>query len=251
MRDPQANSLAVLVLIALIITWFTSLILNMREELVLSDKGWFARLLPIFTFLGIPVALDLLQTTGITRVFGSIVFIVFVVNIIVPILRISGRSSNELVKGWDSWSIPITVIGGMAVAGYLTFIESTGGQPMCGPVGSCADVQNSRYAILFDILPVGIFGLVGYIAILIGWLVWQFGPESTKKGISLAIWGACLFGVLFSIYLTFLEPFVIGATCMWCLSSAVLMIILLLSSTPEAQRSFKISSYAEFEPDHL
>jgi len=32
-----------------------------------------------------------------------------------------------------------------------------------------------------------------------------------------------LFGVLFSIYLTFLEPFVIGATCMWCLSSAVIM----------------------------
>jgi uncharacterized membrane protein len=26
-----------------------------------------------------------------------------------------------------------------------------------------------------------------------------------------------------SVYLTFLEPFVIGATCAWCLTSAVLM----------------------------
>ena len=38
-------------------------------------------------------------------------------------------------------------------------------------------------------------------------------------------------GVLFSIYLTFLEPFVIGATCAWCLSSAVIMTLLLLLVT--------------------
>jgi len=30
-------------------------------------------------------------------------------------------------------------------------------------------------------------------------------------------------GVAFSIYLTFLEPFVIGATCIWCLSSAIIV----------------------------
>jgi uncharacterized membrane protein len=47
--------------------------------------------------------------------------------------------------------------------------------------------------------------------------------------------------VLFSIYLTFLEPFVIGATCMWCICSAVIMIILLLASTPFAQQAFAIA----------
>jgi len=36
------------------------------------------------------------------------------------------------------------------------------------------------------------------------------------------------FGTLFSIYLTFLEPFVIGATCLWCLSSAVIMTTLFI-----------------------
>ena len=34
------------------------------------------------------------------------------------------------------------------------------------------------------------------------------------------------FGILFSIYLTFLEPFVIGATCAWCVTSAILMTVL-------------------------
>jgi uncharacterized membrane protein len=42
------------------------------------------------------------------------------------------------------------------------------------------------------------------------------------------LFGITLFGILFSIYLTFLEPFVIGATCIWCLSSAVIMTILFL-----------------------
>jgi uncharacterized membrane protein len=35
---------------------------------------------------------------------------------------------------------------------------------------------------------------------------------------------------LFSIYLTALEPFVIGATCAWCLSSAVIVTLLLMLS---------------------
>jgi uncharacterized membrane protein len=44
------------------------------------------------------------------------------------------------------------------------------------------------------------------------------------------------FGVLFSIYLTYLEPFVIGAVCAWCLSSAVIMtLLMLLVLSPAAQ----------------
>jgi uncharacterized membrane protein len=37
----------------------------------------------------------------------------------------------------------------------------------------------------------------------------------------------------FSVYLTFLEPFVIGATCMWCITSSVVVALLLLATTLE------------------
>jgi uncharacterized membrane protein len=44
-----------------------------------------------------------------------------------------------------------------------------------------------------------------------------------------------LLGVVFSIYLTTLEPFVIGATCAWCLTSAIVQAaILWLASGPAA-----------------
>jgi uncharacterized membrane protein len=147
-----------------------------------------------------------------------------------------GKLPNLSSADWYKWTVPVTVIGGLTVAGYLTFVEATGTPVVCGPtLHGCLDVQNSRYAILFGVLPVGVLGLAGYIAIIVSWLAWQYGPRSIRKMAVLALWGMCVFGVLFSAYLTFLEPFVIGATCMWCISSAVLMIILLLVSTPSAQ----------------
>lgn len=241
MQYPVGNTLAVIVLIALIVTWLTSLILTLRDAPVQTDKGWFAWLLPIFTVLGIPATLDLLQTGGMTFLFAAITLVIFVLNIVIPILRMQGKSSHSLVTDWYKWAIPIAVVGGLIVSGYLTFVESTGTPPVCGPTGGCEEVQSSKYAILFGVLPVGLLGFIGNIAILASWLAWQFGPASIRKLAVLAMWGMGVFGVLFSIYLTFLEPLVIGATCMWCICSAVIMIILLLASTPFAQQAFAIA----------
>jgi uncharacterized membrane protein len=237
-KSPLPNTLAVIVLLALVVSWLVSIILSMGERDVRTDKGWFVYLLPVFSVLGLPATLDLLQTKGMTFFFAAIVFIIFVMNILIPILKIAGKLPNLSTADWYKWAIPLAVIGGVTVAGYLTFVETTGAPVVCGPsLHGCVDVQNSRYAILFGVLPVGVLGLAGYVGILASWLAWQYGPRSFRKLAVLALWGMCVFGVLFSAYLTFLEPFVIGATCMWCISSAVLMIILLLVSTPSAQEA--------------
>jgi uncharacterized membrane protein len=240
LRSPLPNTLAVIVLIALISTWLISIIRSMGPEPVVTEGGWFAWLLPAFSILGIPAAVDLLQTKGATALYAAVVFVVFVLNIGIPVLRITGKTSHPLAVDWHKWSVLISSVGGLVVAGYLTFVEATGGPVVCGPSQGCESVQNSRYAILFGILPIGVLGLIGYVAILAAWAAWQFGPASMKKLATLAIWGMGIFGVLFSVYLTFLEPFVIGATCMWCISSAVLMIIILLVSTPAAQQALAI-----------
>lgn len=48
-------------------------------------------------------------------------------------------------------------------------------------------------------------------------------------------------GTLLSICLTVLEPFVIGATCMWCVTSAVLMTLVLWASTPAPVKAWRKS----------
>ena len=241
MQDPQTNTLAVIVLITLIVSWITSIVLILKNTPISTGKGVYIILLLISPLLSIPAILDILQTSGIAFAFAAITSAVLVLNIIVPIIQITRTTSHFQVTEWFKWSIPILVIGGLAVAGYFTFTESSGAQVICGPAKGCAEVQNSKYAILFGIIPMGMFGLAGYVAILAGWLLWQYGPVCLKKIGTLSIWGFCIFGVIFSVYLTFLEPFVIGASCMWCITSAVLMTILLLVSTPGAQQALAIN----------
>ena len=129
------------------------------------------------------------------------------------------------------WLIPFLAVIGISVAGYLGFVEINQVEAVCGPVGNCNAVQESEYAILFGILPIGVLGIMGYLVIIIIWMASLLDLPNMKRNLNLIFWVVTLFGTLFSIYLTFLEPFVIGATCIWCISSAVIMTILFLLAT--------------------
>jgi uncharacterized membrane protein len=143
--------------------------------------------------------------------------------------KIKGTSLKE---NW-SWIIPILTVIGFGVAGYLAYVETAEVAAVCGPVGDCNTVQQSEYARLFGILPIGVLGLMGYVAIFISWLAARFTSGRLADMAAIALFGMGIFGALFSIYLTFLEPFVIGATCMWCLTSAALITaIMVLSASP-------------------
>ncbi len=138
--------------------------------------------------------------------------------------------------GWEG-AIPLLCLVGFGVAGYLAYVETAQVAPVCGPVGDCSTVQQSEYARLFGLIPIGVFGLAGYVAIMAAWLVGRYGQGALANLAWLALFGMALAGTLFSIYLTFLEPFVIGATCAWCLTSAVIMTLLLWLSMTPARRA--------------
>lgn len=137
-----------------------------------------------------------------------------------------------------SWFIPILCLVGLFVAGYLAYVETAQVAAVCGPVGDCNTVQQSEYARLFGILPIGVIGLAGYIMILIAWLGARFGRNGVEHLAALSLLGMGFAGTLFSVYLTFLEPFVIGATCAWCLTSAVLITVLMLLSAVPGKRAY-------------
>jgi uncharacterized membrane protein/thiol-disulfide isomerase/thioredoxin len=148
------------------------------------------------------------------------------------------RTGGISIKANWARIIPVLCLIGFGVAGYLAYVETTQTTAVCGPVGDCNTVQQSEYARLFGILPIGVLGLVGYLAIFISWLVARLSNGRPAELAVLAIFFMTALGTLFSIYLTFLEPFVIGATCAWCLTSAILMTALMLLSVGPAKLVF-------------
>ena len=166
---------------------------------------------------------------------GNILSVIVLIGMIVSVGVgiFSWRAGNSLLAKVRPWVIPLLCIIGLVVAGYLAYVEVTQTEAVCGPVGDCQTVQQSSFALLFGVLHVGVLGVSGYIAILAAWAVGHYAKGLLADLAKAAILGMATFGILFSIYLTFLEPFVIGATCAWCLTSAVLMTVLfLLSLTP-------------------
>jgi uncharacterized membrane protein len=170
----------------------------------------------------------------------AVVVLIFMIVSVIAVLISFLKDSSQNKRMWPKWSVPILAALGIGVAGYLMYVEWTGTNAVCGPTGDCNAVQDSPYAKLFGILPVGLLGVAGYAAILASWFLAEFGPSGLKKIFNLLIWGMAWFGVAFSIYLTFLEPFVIGATCMWCITSAILITLILIESTAPANEFLKV-----------
>lgn len=138
------------------------------------------------------------------------------------------------------WLIPALCLVGFFVAGYLAYVETAQVSAVCGPVGDCNTVQQSEYARLFGILPIGVLGLAGYVMILVAWLAARLGRKGIENLGALALLGMTFAGTLFSVYLTFLEPFVIGATCAWCLTSAILITVLMLLSISSGKTAYLV-----------
>jgi uncharacterized membrane protein len=160
--------------------------------------------------------------------------------LLIMLVSLALRGYLPRVRGgeWPAWVVPSLVVVGAGVAAYLTFIEVTHAEAVCGPVGDCNTVNQSEYAHLFGVLPVGLLGLVGYGIMLVLWFLNRLGSEALAARAALGLWGAAALGTLFSVYLTFLEPFVIGATCAWCLTSAMVMTLLLWVSAPPAAKAW-------------
>ncbi|UCC73184.1 MAG: hypothetical protein JSV86_01055 [Gemmatimonadota bacterium] len=164
---------------------------------------------------------------------GNSVSVVVLIGMLLSLALVGFMSQQPTSEGGLGIAVPVTAAIGIAVAGYLTYIESSGATAVCGPVGDCNTVNQSEYAMLFGVVPVGALGLAGYVAIIAAWLVSWRDSGRPSDWAKLALLAMAMLGTLFSIYLTFLEPFVIGATCAWCLTSAVaITLLMLLSARP-------------------
>ena len=184
---------------------------------------------------------------------GFVLAVVVLAGMVLSLLYALGRLVFGVMKEkrskprppWQEWLIPILCLIGLGVAGYLSYIEITYVPALCGPVGECNSVQQSSYTRLWGVLPIGVLGAGGYIAILVAWWAGRQKWGWFSLYAPVALFGMTFFGTIFSIYLTYLEPFVIKAVCIWCITSSILMTLLLLVSTLPALRSLIGADHAE------
>lgn len=115
--------------------------------------------------------------------------------------------------------IAILVLGlfGLGIATYLTYVHYAGLEPICAASRGCEVVQQSKYAEFVGV-PVPVIGLLGWIGILGSLLI----PGDIGRGLTALL---ALFGFGFTLYLTYLEIWVIEAICQWCVGNGIIMTI--------------------------
>jgi uncharacterized membrane protein len=116
---------------------------------------------------------------------------------------------------------------GLFVAAYL-YLYKIGriGTLACG-TGGCETVQASEWS-RFHGVEVALIGVLGYAALLVVSLI-SLQPQLAGRRWPAAILAALAGGgVGFTAYLTYLELFVIHAICRWCVTSATIIIAILV-----------------------
>ncbi|HEX2911636.1 MAG TPA: vitamin K epoxide reductase family protein [Chloroflexia bacterium] len=153
-------------------------------------------------------------------------------------------TSGSIARGRVDWLNPlflILTVVGIIISSYLTYTHFSNSIIICTPDHSCDTVNQSIYAYFppKSGIPVSLLGLIGYV-ILAGlqiarWrisrmAVMDFNTISTRGRLDMVLFLGTLLGVVFSLYLTAMELWVIHAICWWCVGSAITISLLFILS---------------------
>jgi uncharacterized membrane protein len=126
------------------------------------------------------------------------------------------------------------IVAALALAGifislYLTLYKlGFIGELSCS-IGSCETVNTSKWSQFLG-LPVAAWGLLFYLDVFLIALLGTMPRFENEPTISLILTAEAAVGVLFSAWLTYLELGVIHAICIWCVTSACIVVAILLVS---------------------
>ena len=110
----------------------------------------------------------------------------------------------------------LLALGGIGIALYLTVVHFADQPIVCSSIGDCELVNSSEYAKLGG-LPVAALGAAAYAT------MFALAAYALLRGEALALaalWGVAAASFGFSMYLTYVELFVLDAICVWCVASA-------------------------------
>jgi uncharacterized membrane protein len=124
---------------------------------------------------------------------------------------------------------------GLFISAYL-YLYKIGkiGSLACG-AGGCETVQWSPWSRVAGI-EVSLVGLLGYALLLVLCLAALQPSMVRRREPALLLAALSGIAVLFTIYLTYLELFVIHAICRWCVASGVVIVAIFILSLFDLRR---------------
>jgi protein-disulfide isomerase/rhodanese-related sulfurtransferase len=105
---------------------------------------------------------------------------------------------------------------------YLLWIYTSPSRPMVCLGTGCDAVRLSAYSHFWGV-PMPVFGVAGYVLVALLVIAESLAPAAVAIEVRYALAGATGFGFLFSLYLEYLQGFVIHAFCAWCVTSGLVM----------------------------
>ncbi len=138
--------------------------------------------------------------------------------------------------------ILVVALLGFADSAYLAIEHYSGVIPPCTIVSGCETVLTSSYSVVAGI-PVSLLGAVFYLVVLIG----IFSFLESKKTVLLK-WALLLtfVGFLFTLWFLYVQAFILGAFCIYCIGSAltstVLFVIACVTFAKYSERSLTEAS---------
>lgn len=139
---------------------------------------------------------------------------------------------------------------GLADSIYLAQQAESGAPLICNiqSLSGCNTVAASEYSKLFGI-PIAEYGVLFYGIVFVLAVLELFVMD---RRVRRALQAFALLGVVLSLYFTLLQAFVIKAFCIYCLASAVIAVLILLSAgLIEPVRPKRNSTPAAVPPTHL
>jgi uncharacterized membrane protein len=118
-------------------------------------------------------------------------------------------------------------IAGLGIAGYLTWAHYDDGVLVCA-IGGCETVQTSRYSTIGSI-PIALLGMLMFASLTgLAGLRLMRKPPLGHETLTLVAWGMLLAGILYYLYLTYVELFVLHAICQWCVMTSLIALAMLV-----------------------
>ncbi|PYO80684.1 MAG: vitamin K epoxide reductase [Gemmatimonadetes bacterium] len=132
-------------------------------------------------------------------------------------------------------------LAGIFISLYLTLYKiGVIGELSCS-IGSCETVNTSKWSRFLG-LPVAAWGLLFYLDLFAIALIGMFPRFENERVISIVLVAETVVGVLFSAWLTYLELAVLHAICIWCVTSAVIVTVILVVSVFDLKDNYLLGA---------